>query len=292
MMQTAADAGAAIVLMDSAKPDSLFNMGSFSWYQPSRIPIAFLTHEDYSLVYRLLQRGPVTMKINLSGTFSPGPAKTSITVAEIKGSEHPEERVVIGGHLDSWDLGQGAVDNGTGAMATLEAARALKALGWKPKRTLTFILFTGEEQGGVGADLFLKNHDSEIDKIDAVLIHDTGTGRVFSIALEDLYETASVMTEVYMPLAEVFDLQPLSTRYFGSSDHVPFLRRGVPAYFCLQKPARYREAHHSQTDTFDEVIPVEINQGAALLAAWMWNLSEMPGRLPHHAPPTGNGAFE
>ena len=211
----------------------------------------------------------------------------SITVGEIKGSEFPDERVIIGGHLDSWDLGQGALDNGTGSMAVLEAARTLKALGWKPRRTITFILFTGEEQGGIGVETFMKNHASEIPKMDAALVHDTGTGKVFSIALENLYETAPLMGEIYEPLREVFDLQPLSTRYFGSSDHVAFLRAGVASYFCIQKPAHYREAHHSQTDTFDKVIPDEINEGAALLAAWAWNVSEMPVPLPHHAPTSG-----
>ena len=106
------------------------------------------------------------MTVQLNDKFSPTPENASITVAEIKGSEHPDERVIIGGHLDSWDLGQGALDNGTGAMATLEAARTLKALGWKPKRTITFILFTGEEQGGIGADHFVKNHAAEIAKIE------------------------------------------------------------------------------------------------------------------------------
>jgi Zn-dependent M28 family amino/carboxypeptidase len=92
------------------------------------------------------------------------------------------------------------------------------------------------------------------------------------------------MSEIYTPLREIFDLQPMSTRNFGSSDHESFLRAGVPAYFCVQNPAHYREAHHSQTDTFDKVIPEEINEGAALLAAWAWNVSEMPQPLPHHAP--------
>lgn len=272
----------AVVLLDSGKTDDLFNMGSFSRYQASQVPLAFITHEDYSLIYRLAQSGSVTMKVNLTGTLSSGPVPASITVAEIRGTQFPDERVIIGGHLDSWDLGQGALDNGTGSMAVLEAARTLKALGWKPKRTITFVLFTGEEQGGVGADLFMKNHAAEIPKVDAALVHDTGTGKVFSIALEDLYETAPLMQEIYEPLREVFDLRALSTRYFGSSDHVAFLRAGVPAYFCIQEPAHYREAHHSQTDTFDKVIPDEINEGAALLAAWAWNVSEMPQALPHH----------
>jgi carboxypeptidase Q len=273
----------ALILADSGKPDSLYTMtGGFPRYAPTDVPMAFLTHENYDLLYRLLQVGPVTMKFNLEETFTDKPVPASITVAEIKGTEHPEERVIIGGHLDSWDLGQGALDNGTGAMATLEAARALQALGWKPKRTITFILFTGEEQGGIGADTFVKNHEAELSKIDAVLIHDTGTGKVFSIALENLWDTAPLMTEIYLPLQEVFDLQPLSTRFFGSSDHVEFLNKGVPAYFCVQLPAHYREAHHSQTDTFDKVIPDEINEGAAFLAAWAWNVSEMPEALPHH----------
>ncbi len=285
MKQVAAEQPALIVI-DSGKPDSLYTMtGGYPRYSATETPMAFLTHEDYDLIYRLLQTGTVTMKFNLQESFSDKPVPASITVAEIKGSEHPEERVIVGGHLDSWDLGQGALDNGTGAMATLEAARALQALGWKPKRTITFILFTGEEQGGIGADTFLKDHGAEIPAIDAVLIHDTGTGKVFSISLNDLWETASLMHEIYQPLQEVFDLQPLSTRYFGSSDHVPFLNKGVPAYFCMQLPAQYREAHHSQTDTFDKVIPEQINEGAAFLAAWAWNVSEMPESLPHHAEP-------
>jgi len=284
LLKQVAAQGPTLVLSDSGLPDSLFNMtGGFDRYAPSEVPLAFLTHENYDLIYRLLQTGPVTMKANLQETFSDKPVPASITVAEIKGSELPDERVIIGGHLDSWDLGQGALDNGTGAMAVLEAARTLKVLGWKPKRTITFVLFTGEEQGGIGADTYVKNHFAELPKTDAVLIHDTGTGRVFSIALENLWETGPLMSEIYLPLQEVFDLQPLSTRNFGASDHEQFLDKGVPAYFCLQLPAHYREAHHSQTDTFDKVIPEQINQGAALLAAWAWNVSEMPPALPHHA---------
>ncbi len=277
----------ALLVMDSGKTDSLYNMaGGFEGYRPTQVPLAFLTHENYSLLYRLLQAEPVTMKFNLPDTFTDKSVPTSITVAEIKGSEHPDERVIIGGHLDSWDLGQGALDNGTGAMATLEAARALKALGWKPKRTITFILFTGEEEGGTGADLFVHLHAAEMPKVDAVLIHDTGTGKVFSIALENLTETEPLMQEIYKPLQEVFDMEPLSTRFFGSSDHMQFLDQGVPAYLCVQLPTNYRAVHHSQTDTFDKVIPDQINEGAALLAAWAWNVSEMPQALPHHTPPS------
>jgi len=284
LMREIADEQPALILVDSGKPDSLFNMTGVSpAYRPSAAPMAFLTHEDYDLIWRLLKAGPVTMTANLRNTFSDKPAPAAITVAEIKGLELADERVIIGGHLDSWDLGQGALDNGTGAMAVLEAARTLKALGWKPKRTITFALFTGEEQGGIGATTFLRNHEAELPKIDAVLIHDLGTGKVYTIALENLWDTGPLMSEIYEPLREVFDLETLSTHYYGSSDHVEFLDKGVPAYFCLQLPDHYRQAHHSQTDTFDKVIPDQINEGAALLAAWAWNVSEMPAPLPHHA---------
>jgi Zn-dependent M28 family amino/carboxypeptidase len=127
--------------------------------------------------------------------------------------------------------------------------------------------------------------------MDGVLIHDTGTGKVFSIALEDEYETAPLMTEIYRPLQEVLDLRPLSTRVFVASDHVPFMKAGVPGYFCVQEPAHYGQAHHSQADTIDKVIPDQINEGAALLAAWAWNVSEMPQPLPHHAVSTSNMTF-
>ena len=283
LMREIADEQPELILIDSGKPDSLFNMtGVFPSYKPSVAPMAFVTHEDYDLIWRLLKAGPVKLTANLRNTFSDKPAPVAITVAEIKGSELPDERVIIGGHLDSWDLGQGALDNGTGAMAVLEAARTLNTLGWKPKRTITFVLFTGEEQGGVGASTFIKNHEAELPKIDAVLVHDLGTGKVYTIALENLWNTGPLMAEIYEPLREVFGLQTLSTHYYGSSDHVEFLDKGVPAYFCLPVPDHYREAHHSQTDTFDKVIPEEINQGAALLAAWAWNVSEMPPPLPHH----------
>src|SRR5207248_10432195 len=222
------EAQPAAILVDSSKFDSLFNMTYYRMrYEASEAPVAFITHEDYERLHKLATDDPtpgaVQMKLHLTGTFSPGPVDASITVAEIKGSEHPDERVIVGGHLDSWDLGQGAVDNGTGAMSVLEAARILKALGWKPKRTITFILFTGEEEGGTGAELFVRNHEAEIPKMDAALVHDLGTGKVFTIVLENQYETAPLMLEIYQPLQELFGLDALDTRYYGSSDHVEFL---------------------------------------------------------------------
>ena len=286
--------GAALILRDGGKPWNLVSIGSAGRGQSgfSATPTAAIAHEDYALIYRMLTdyHNDVSIRVAIRGTLSTGPEKASITVAQIKGSEKPDEQVIIGGHLDSWFLGQGAVDNGTGAMSVLEAARIIHALGWKPKRTLTFILFTGEESGGVGARTFVANHKAEMPKVDAVLVADVGTGRFLSIPIDGFWEAVPALEQVYTPLREVFDLQPLDTRTFGSSDHVAFEREGIPAYIGIQAPAHYREEHHTQADTFDKVIPDEVNQGASVIAAWMWNVSQLDEPFPHHAataPPAG-----
>ena len=140
--------GVAGMLVDSNKEHGLVNMtGATSNFTQAELPEAFLTTESYGLIWRLLKRGPVEIEIDLKNTFSDGEVEVYNTVAEIPGSEKPDEVVIIGGHIDSWDLGTGATDNGTGIMAVLEAARALKAVGVKPKRTIRFVLFSGEEAG-------------------------------------------------------------------------------------------------------------------------------------------------
>ena len=150
-------------------------------YEPGLAPTAYMARENYTLLWRLLENGPVEAQINLVGSFTAKNVDVYNTVAEIRGSEKPDEVVIIGGHLDSWDLGTGATDNGTGSMAVLEAARALQKLGVKPKRTIRFVLFTGEEQGLNGSKAYVKAHQNELAKISGVLIDDTGTGKVLTI---------------------------------------------------------------------------------------------------------------
>ena len=283
-----AEEGVAAVLFPSDKSYGLLNMFSMSRgneYKSGAFPLAFVTGESHHLLWRLLDAGPVQAEVEISNSASKKPVEVYNTVAEIPGSEKPDEVVIIGGHLDSWDLGTGATDNGTGAMAVLEAARALQQLGVKPKRTIRFVLFTGEEQGLVGSRAYVEAHKAELGKISAVLVHDTGTGRVLTIGMMGNYPARETMDRVVYPLAKIGLVEP-SLRTEGGSDHVPFDEAGVPGFWCVQEPVDYAQTHHSQADTFDRVRPDDLTEGAQVLAVWAYNVAQLPGLLPRKpAPP-------
>jgi len=186
------------------------------------------------------------------------------TVAEIPGSEKPDEVVIIGAHLDSWDLATGATDNGTGSAAVLEAARALKKSGVKPKRTIRFVLFTGEEQGLNGSKAYVAKHQDELKKISAVLVHDSGTGKVLTIGLMGNYDARETIDRVMYPLsrAKEIGLAEPTLRKEEGTDHVPFDEAGVPGFWCVQEIADYDKTHHSQADTVDRVRWDDLTEGA------------------------------
>ena len=273
----------AAVLISSEKEYGLLNMTTYSReYQPSGAPTAFVAREHYGLLWRLLDDGPVQVEVNIQAKLSGKPVEVYNTVAEIPGTEKPEEVVIIGGHLDSWDLGTGATDNGTGAMAVLAAARALQKAGVKPKRTIRFILFTGEEQGLNGSRAYVKAHKDELAKISGVLVHDSGTGKVLTVGLMGNYAVRETIDRALYPLARVKEIglfEP-TLRTEGGSDHVPFDEAGVPGFWCVQDNADYALTHHSQADTIDRVRWDDLTEGAQVLAVFAYNVAELPDLLP------------
>ncbi len=288
--------GVAAVLRDSGKPHGLLNMTGVGGrdYKITDMPTAFISSESYSLIWRLVQRGPVEVELDITNSFSDKPVEVYNTVAEIPGSEKPDEVVILGAHLDSWDLGTGTTDNGTGSMAVLEAARALRKLaaqGLRPKRTIRFVLFSGEEQGLVGSRKYVEAHKAELSKIDGVLVHDTGTGRVLSIGLQANYQDREVMDRIVAPL-RTLGLLELSMRGIRGTDHASFDDAGVPGFYCIQDPAEYGKTHHSQSDTFDKAWKDDLIQGAQVLAAWAYNVAEYPEMLPRSATPPGPAPAE
>lgn len=284
------DEGVVAVLRDSNKPHGLLNMTDVSLekYAPGVIPTAFITGEGYRMIFRLLKHGPVQVEIEMTNAMGEKPMEVYNTVADIRGSEKPDEMVILGAHLDSWDLGTGSTDNGTGSMAVLEAARAIAKLNLKPKRTIRFVLFTGEEEGLYGSEEYVKAHQNELEKISGVLVHDTGTGRVLKLGLHDNYQDRELVDQVLAPLHELQLLEPSMARSYGT-DHLSFDDAGVPGFFCIQDLGEYRLTHHSQSDTFDKVWKDDLNQGAQVLAAWAYNTAQLPGLLPRRPLPYNPG---
>jgi Zn-dependent M28 family amino/carboxypeptidase len=278
--------GVAVVLRDSNKPQGLLNMTGIGGeqFEIGVIPTAFITGEGYRMLFRMQKHAKVEVEIEMTNSFGDKPMDVYNTVAEIRGSEKPDEVVILGAHLDSWDLGTGSTDNGTGSMAVLEAARTLAKLNLKPKRTIRFVLFTGEEEGLVGSVKYADAHKNELEKISGVLVHDTGTGRVLTLGLHDNYQDREIVDQVLAPLKELKLLEPTMRRTFGT-DHASFNEVGVPGFFVVQDGAEYNLTHHSQSDTFDKVWKDDLNQGAQVLAAWAYNTAQLPAMLPRRPLP-------
>jgi carboxypeptidase Q len=275
-------------LVDSGKPDALLNMTGLGGrkYNIAPMAAAFITSENYSLIWRLMKRGPVEVELDIKNKSSEQPVEVYNTIAEIRGSEKPDEVVILGAHIDSWDLGTGTTDNGTGSMVVLEAARALQKLGLQPKRTIRFALFSGEEQGLNGSRAYVAAHQAELPKISAALIHDIGTGRVISISLMRNYQDREVMEKVVAGLG----LLELSQRWMTGSDHASFDEAGVPGFYGIQEPAQYFETHHSQADTYDQAQEPGLVEGAQVMAVTAFNIAQLPDLLPRK--PAGKGAAD
>lgn len=278
--------GVVAVLRDSVKEHGLVNMTGIGGrnYDTGLLPTAFVAPENYRLIWRLMQRGPVQLEIELNNSFSDKPVEVYNTVAEIRGTEKPDEIILLGAHLDSWDLGQGTTDNGTGSMVVLEVARAMQKLDLKPKRTIRFVLFSGEEQGLVGSRKYVEAHKDELAKFSAILVHDTGTGRVQAIGMHGNYAAREVMDRVISPLRTV-GLSENSMRRSMGTDHASFNEVGVPGFYCIQDPAEYRKTHHTQSDTFDKAWKDDLVQGAQVLAVWAYQVAQLPDLLPRTPAP-------
>lgn len=275
--------GVAAVLYDSSKHNALLSISNVADDYDFRdaLPTAMLTHEDFSLIWRLLQKGEVEMQIVLTNSFSDAPVEVHNVVAEILGAEKPDEVVILCAHLDSWDLGSGSTDDGTGVVSVLEAMRAIKAIGLHPRRTIRLVLFTGEEQGEMGSREYVKQHRDEWPKISAVLADDTGTSRILTLRLHQNYAARETVDLTLAPLEELGLIQPWLERYHGS-DYAPFNDVGVPGFSLVgnQTDLDYDQTHHTQADTFDKVNKNGIIHHAQVLAGWAYNTAQLPEPLP------------
>ena len=238
-------------------------------------PMMIIGNDDYSQMERLAKRGePTRLAVDIQNAFTSAPIDQYNTVAEIRGSEKPDEVVILGAHLDSWDLSTGGTDNGTGAIAVLEAARILKASGVKPKRTIRFVLFSGEEEGLLGSQAYTEDHEKELPKVQAILVLDNGTGKITGMALQGREDLRSMWKSMLQPATELGSLVVRSGRKTGT-DHLAFEPYGVPSFNYDQLTRGYNHTHHSQVDDFDHTVPSDIAQAATIMAINAWQFADM-----------------
>lgn len=239
------------------------------------VPDAQIGLEDSLLIKRLLSRGgPVVMHFSFTNTIRTNVPIPNV-IAEITGSEHPDEVVIVGAHLDSWQPGTGAQDNGTGAASVLEAARAIKALNRPPRRTIRFILFGGEEEGLLGSHAYVRQHMADLPKIDAVLITDTGAEPAkgwYLMGREDEEPSLASLKPLLAGLGA--DGISSDTGIIFQTDHAAFDVLGVPSLVLWTGMEKYGTLHHKASDTFDSVVAKDLTQSATVVTVTAYAIAD------------------
>ena len=243
-----------------------------------QIPQLLVAREDGERIGRLLATGhPVWADLSIPNQIG-GPIKAANVIAEIKGSEKPDEFVILGAHLDSWELGTGALDNGCNAALVVDALRAIKASGLKPRRTIRFILFSGEEEGLLGSRAYSRAHRPELDKAAGVIIYDSGTGKTTGFSdggRKDVIDTAK---RLIAPLQQ-FGVTEMKTDMESGTDHFDFMLEGVPTFVADQEEANYLENYHAVSDTYDKVDFTQLKKDVAEAAEFGFALANLPEKI-------------
>ena len=248
----------------------------------SKLPIGQIGLEDELLIKRLLGEGPVTVQFSFKNRIRPATQVNNV-VAEIPGSDLPNEIVIVGGHLDSWHPATGAQDNGTGVATVLDVARAVKSLGHPPRRTMRFILFGGEEQGIIGSTSYVRHHIADLPNIDAVLISDTGAQPAkgwYLMGRDDEKDALKNVEPLLVGLGSD-DTTP-STEFLFQTDHISFDLLGVPTLVLWNNTDKYFKLHHKASDSFDSVVQADLNQGVATTAATAYAIADSAQAFAPH----------
>jgi carboxypeptidase Q len=278
-MAEAAQAGeVTAILFQSSRPrDLLYRHLVNLDGKVSAMPLAEVAREDGMRLARLLEKGrDLTVTLEIRNKIG-GPWKAQNVVAEIRGSEKPEEIVLIGAHLDSWDLGTGALDNGVNCALVVEAARAIAA-GPRPKRTIRFVLFTGEEFGLLGSRGYVVSHRAEMDRHVAAVIHDIGDGRITGYYDNGRPDVAAALAPILEPVAP-WGANGTSDEALLGTDNFDFLLEGVPNLVANQEAERYLPDYHAESDTYDKVDFREARMNAAIAAVTIAGIANSPARL-------------
>jgi len=265
---------AAILWMGARERLLLYRHTNIGDAKLERLPQAIVAREDAMRLARMIGVYPGKVRARFSMPNKIGPAiEQENIVGEIRGREKPDEAVILGAHLDSWDLGTGALDNGCNAALVIEAARAIKATGLVPRRTIRFVLFSGEEQGMYGSWQYALAHRAELDKIRAVVVFDSGVGRVTGYSLTGRGDIEDGVREILKPLAS-WDVTHHTLDGDIGTDNWDFFLEGVPTLVAEQDEANYMPNYHAASDTFDKVDIRELKINTALAAVTAWGIAD------------------
>jgi hypothetical protein len=260
-------------------------------FDPAKAPTTLVVrNEDYGRIWRLLADSrPVELELDVVNRMHPEGRTAYNVVAEIPGSDKADEVVMLGGHLDSWHAGTGATDNAIGCAVMMEAARLVVAAGLKPRRTIRVALWSGEEQGLLGSQAYVKEHfgmaeepKSAHGKLAAYFNIDNGTGRARGMTIFGPPEAATVLREAVAPVADlgVLGANTTRSRNRGGSDHTSFNEAGLPGVTVLQDPIQYQAATwHTNLDTYERIVEDDVKKSAVVVAAVVYHLA-MRDTLP------------
>jgi carboxypeptidase Q len=243
-----------------------------------KIPAGAVTAEDADLIADLVRQGPVRLKLVLTPQTLPDVESANV-IADIKGSEHPEQVIVVSGHLDSWDLGTGAIDDGAGVAVSMETANLVQKLHLKPKRTIRVIAWMNEENGLAGSKQYAKDHEKEWMNHFAAMETDGGADHPLGINIKAKPE----VKKMFAPIAAI--LQGSGAGMLNLVEHCgadigPMEKAGVPAFSPIQDSRFYFNYHHTAADTLDKIVPKELAENAAVVAVLAYALANMEQPLP------------
>src|SRR5579862_645360 len=269
---------AAIAWIAERDRDLLYRHTDTQTGELEPIPQVIVAHEEGLRISRLLASGrQVYADMEILNQVG-GPLTTANVVAEIRGSEHPEQFVVLGAHLDSWELGTGALDNGCNAAMVIDALHAIRASGVRPKRSIRFVLFSGEEEGLLGSEAYARQHREELDNALAAVIFDSGSGRVTGFTLSGRTDLAGATRALMAPLNSM-GVKDVTQDADMGTDNFDFLLEGVPTLVANQDAANYMQNYHAMSDTFDKVDLANLRQEVAEAAAMVVGIADASVRF-------------
>ncbi|HET7294724.1 MAG TPA: M20/M25/M40 family metallo-hydrolase [Vicinamibacteria bacterium] len=277
--QRAREAGARGIAWMSSRANDLLYRHNAAPGPKNTLALVTLGREDAARAARLLRAGKrleLTARIEVEAGL---PKSAENVIAEIRGSERPEEVVIIGAHLDSWDLGTGALDNGCNVALVIDVARQIQRLGLRPKRTIRFALWNGEEQGLFGSLGYVRSHKAELDKHVMAASFDTGVGRIRGFLTGGREDLIPVVDRALQPVAGLGPFAQVNAAIPGT-DHFDFMLEGVPSLVADQESASYGPNYHARSDTFDKIEARQLKLNAAIAGAVAWGFANADAALP------------